>query len=240
MLHIVAFNVVPLLHRLFYCDKMSKIMGFFNVILVKILFLQPLYLLSTRIIFLKPVLQYFVLWKGFYSFQTPSSHSESFRHLKQHIAILLRRGRNSFRNHLPFPYSFVILQKQQPKYVKSWHLKQSLHISYSILTRWLFFDLPNSKMSFIEHKEVEQQSLLWQLSEVCPDTDWWGYQTEWQGACPKGEPTCRNTWIDWRNGLTLTVKFNKDKCKVFHRNHNPGVKNRLESTQLGSSSVEKD
>lgn len=30
------------------------------------------------------------LWKGFYSLQTPSNHSESFRHLKQHIAILVR------------------------------------------------------------------------------------------------------------------------------------------------------
>ncbi|KAK4830388.1 hypothetical protein QYF61_010899 [Mycteria americana] len=37
------------------------------------------------------------------------------------------------------------------------------------------------------------------------------------------------------------IKFNKDKCKVLHlRKCNPGVQHRLGSTQLGSSSVERD
>ena len=37
------------------------------------------------------------------------------------------------------------------------------------------------------------------------------------------------------------MKFNKDKCKVLHLGkHNPGVQHRLGSTQLGSSSVERD
>jgi len=37
------------------------------------------------------------------------------------------------------------------------------------------------------------------------------------------------------------MKFNKDKCKILHLGkHNPGVQHRLGSTQLGSSSVERD
>ncbi|KAK4815856.1 hypothetical protein QYF61_009024 [Mycteria americana] len=37
------------------------------------------------------------------------------------------------------------------------------------------------------------------------------------------------------------MKFNKDTCKVLHLgNHNPGGQHRLGSTQLGSSSVERD
>ena len=37
------------------------------------------------------------------------------------------------------------------------------------------------------------------------------------------------------------MNFNKDKCKVLHlEKHNPGVQNRLGSTWLGTSSVERD
>ena len=37
------------------------------------------------------------------------------------------------------------------------------------------------------------------------------------------------------------LKFNKDKCEVFHLGkHNPGVQHRLGSIQLGSSSVGRD
>ena len=44
---------------------------------------------------------------------------------------------------------------------------------------------------------------------------------------------------EWAN-KNLT-KFNKNKCKVLHLGkHNPGVQHRLGSTQLGSSSVERD
>ncbi|GAB0186246.1 mitochondrial enolase superfamily member 1 [Grus japonensis] len=40
---------------------------------------------------------------------------------------------------------------------------------------------------------------------------------------------------------TNLMKFNKDKCKVFHMGkHNPGVQHRLGSTWLESSSVERD
>ncbi|GAB0176921.1 mitochondrial enolase superfamily member 1 [Grus japonensis] len=46
-------------------------------------------------------------------------------------------------------------------------------------------------------------------------------------------------WKDWANKNLM--KFNKDKCKVLHLGkHNPGVQHRLGSTQLGSSSVERD
>ncbi|KAK4824361.1 LOW QUALITY PROTEIN: hypothetical protein QYF61_014021 [Mycteria americana] len=44
---------------------------------------------------------------------------------------------------------------------------------------------------------------------------------------------------EWANKNLM--KFNKDKCKVFHLGkHNPGGQHRLGSTQLGSSSVERD
>ncbi|PKU47314.1 rna-directed dna polymerase from mobile element jockey-like [Limosa lapponica baueri] len=44
---------------------------------------------------------------------------------------------------------------------------------------------------------------------------------------------------EWTNKNLM--KFNKDKCKVLHLGkHNLGVQQRLESTQLGSSSVERD
>ena len=44
---------------------------------------------------------------------------------------------------------------------------------------------------------------------------------------------------EWANKNLM--KFNKDKCKVSHLGkHNPGVRHRLGSTQLGSSSVERD
>lgn len=95
-------------------------------------------------------------------------------------------------------------------------------------------------MNFIKHQWTAMPvmpvkwSIPWQSLMRTPSI-----MRKW--ACLKGDPNCRNTWIGWNSGLTLTVEFNKDKCKVFHhRNHNPGVKNRLESIQLGSSSVEKD
>ncbi|KAK4823676.1 hypothetical protein QYF61_005647 [Mycteria americana] len=44
---------------------------------------------------------------------------------------------------------------------------------------------------------------------------------------------------EWANKNLM--KFNKDKCKVLHPGkHNPGGQHRLGSTQLGSSSVERD
>ncbi|GAB0176341.1 mitochondrial enolase superfamily member 1 [Grus japonensis] len=44
---------------------------------------------------------------------------------------------------------------------------------------------------------------------------------------------------EWANKKFM--KFNKDKCKVLHLGkHNPGVQHRPGSTQLGSSSVERD
>ncbi|GAB0209187.1 mitochondrial enolase superfamily member 1 [Grus japonensis] len=44
---------------------------------------------------------------------------------------------------------------------------------------------------------------------------------------------------EWANKNLM--KFNKDKCKVLHlEKHNPGVQHRLGSTQLGTSSVERD
>ncbi|KAK4830552.1 hypothetical protein QYF61_011730 [Mycteria americana] len=44
---------------------------------------------------------------------------------------------------------------------------------------------------------------------------------------------------EWAN--KNLVKFNRDKRKVLHlRKHNPGVQHRLGSTQLGSSSVERE
>jgi len=44
---------------------------------------------------------------------------------------------------------------------------------------------------------------------------------------------------EWANKKLM--KFNKDKCKVFHlEKHNPGVHHSLGSTWLGSSSVERD
>ncbi|KAK4815527.1 hypothetical protein QYF61_003219 [Mycteria americana] len=44
---------------------------------------------------------------------------------------------------------------------------------------------------------------------------------------------------EWANKNLM--KFNKDKCKVLHLGkHHPGVQHRLGSTQLGSSSVERD
>ncbi|GAB0202179.1 mitochondrial enolase superfamily member 1 [Grus japonensis] len=44
---------------------------------------------------------------------------------------------------------------------------------------------------------------------------------------------------EWANKNLM--KFNKDKCKVLHLGkHNPGVQHRLGSTQLESSSVERD
>ena len=43
---------------------------------------------------------------------------------------------------------------------------------------------------------------------------------------------------EWANKNLM--KFNKDKCKVLHLGkHNPGVQHRLGSTQLGTSSVER-
>ncbi|KAK4814746.1 hypothetical protein QYF61_026723 [Mycteria americana] len=48
-----------------------------------------------------------------------------------------------------------------------------------------------------------------------------------------------NMLEEWANKNLM--KFNKDKCKVLHLGkHNPGVQHRLGSTQLGSSSVERD
>ncbi|KAK4806645.1 hypothetical protein QYF61_021241 [Mycteria americana] len=44
---------------------------------------------------------------------------------------------------------------------------------------------------------------------------------------------------EWANKNLM--KFSKDKCKVLHLGkHNPGVQHRLGSTQLGSTSVERD
>ena len=43
---------------------------------------------------------------------------------------------------------------------------------------------------------------------------------------------------EWAN---KNMKFNKNKCKVLHLGkHNPGVQDRLGSTRLRSSSVERD
>ncbi|GAB0181976.1 hypothetical protein GRJ2_000662900 [Grus japonensis] len=44
---------------------------------------------------------------------------------------------------------------------------------------------------------------------------------------------------EWANKNLM--KFNKDKCKVLHLGkHNPGAQHKLGSTQMGSSSVERD
>ncbi|GAB0185824.1 hypothetical protein GRJ2_001047700 [Grus japonensis] len=76
------------------------------------------------------------------------------------------------------------------------------------------------------------------LMKFADDTKLSGEVDTSEGRATLQEDLDRQT-EEWANKNLM--KFNKDKCKVLHLGkHNPGVKHRLGSTWLESSSVERD